>query len=65
MIHLVFIPIIFVFAIIRLVSLRYEMKLFGFISKLVIIISAILLIYFFLDYKGFNVIVYLRGLLKI
>ena len=65
MIHLVFIPIIFVFAIIRLVSLRYEMKLFGFISKLVIIISAILLIYFFLDYKGFNVIVYLRGLLQI
>ena len=63
MIHLVFIPIIFVFAIIRLVSLRYEMKLFGFISKLVIIISAILLIYFFLDYKGFNIILYLRNLL--
>ena len=65
MTHLIFIPIIFVFAIIRMISLRYEMKLFGFISKLIIIISAILLIYFFLDYKGFNVLVYLRGLLKI
>ena len=65
MIHLIFIPIIFVAAIIRLVSVRYEMKIFGFISKLVIIVASILLIYFFLDYKGFNIIVYLRGLLKI
>ncbi len=65
MTHLIFIPIIFVAVIIRLVSARYELKLFAFISKVAIIVSAILFIYFFLDYKGFNVIVYLRGLLQI
>ena len=65
MTHLIFIPIIFVVVIIRLVSARYELKLFAFISKVAIIVSAILFIYFFLDYKGFNVIVYLRGLLQI
>ena len=65
MIHLIFIPIIFVAAIIRLVSVRYEMKIFGFISWLAIIVSAILFIYFFLDYKGFNIIVYWRNLLHI
>ena len=65
MTHLIFIPIIFVAVIIRLVSAGNELKLFAFISKVAIIVSAILFIYFFLDYKGFNVIVYLRGLLQI
>ena len=65
MIHLIFIPIIFIAVIVRMVSVRYELKLIGFISKLAIIVSAILFIYFFLDYKGFNIIVYWRNLLHI
>ena len=65
MIHLIFIPMIFVFVIIQMVSVRYELKIFGFISKLAIIISVILLIYFFLDYKGFNIISYWKNILHI
>lgn len=65
MLHLVCIPIIFVAVIIRIISVRYDLKIFGFISKVVIILSAILFIYFFLDYKGFNVIDYWRNILHI
>ena len=65
MIHLLFIPIIFVAVIVRIISVRYELKIFGFISWLVIFLSAILFIYFYLDYKGFNIILYWKKLLHI
>lgn len=65
MIHLIFIPIVFVLTIVKLLSDRYGLKIFGFISKIAIIICVILFIYFFMDYQGFNVIEYLKSLIKI
>ena len=65
MIHLIFIPIVFVLTIVKLLSDRYGLKILGFISKIAIIICVILFIYFFMDYQGFNVIEYLKSLIKI
>ena len=65
MIHLIFIPIVFVLTVVKLLSDRYGLKIFGFISKITIIICVILFIYFFMDYQGFNVIEYLKSLIKI
>ena len=63
MTHLIFIPIIFILAIVKLLSDRYNLNLIDFIAKVAIWICIILFLYFFMDYQGFNVIVYLRSLL--
>lgn len=63
MTHLIFIPIIFVLAIVKLISDRYNLNIIDFITKIAIWICIILFLYFFMDYQGFNVIVYLRNLL--
>ena len=65
MIHLYLIPVIIVAVIVWLVSVEYNLNLFRVISKIVIIIGVILFIYFYLDYRGFNIIVYLRRLIHI
>ena len=65
MIHLYFIPIIIVAAITSIISNRYDLEVFGFISKIAIFISVVLFIYFFLDYKGLNLALYVRNLLRI
>ena len=65
MIHLYFIPIIIVAAITSIISNRYDLEVFGFISKIAIFISVVLFIYFFLDYKGLNLTLYVRNLLRI
>ena len=62
MTHLIFIPIIFILAIVKLLSDRYNLNLIDFIAKVAIWICIILFLYFFMDYQGFNVIVYLRSL---
>ena len=64
MTHLIFIPIIFAAVIVRIVSNTYELKFLDFITKVIIIVCAILFIYFFLDYKGFNILLFFKKLLR-
>ena len=63
MIHLIFIPIIFVAAIIKIVSKRTNMKIFNIICNIVIILASILFAYFFAAYLGFDIIEIIYNLL--
>lgn len=56
MYYLLILPVIFLAAIVKLVSDRYKLKIFSKICKIIIIIGVILFIYLFAAYKGYNII---------
>jgi hypothetical protein len=56
MLYVLVIPIIFAAVIIKLVANRYGLKLFEIICNFVIIIGAIVFLYLFAAYNGFDVI---------
>lgn len=56
MYYLIALPVIFLAWIVYIASARYNLKIFTFIAKLVIILSIIAFIYLFADYNGFNLI---------
>lgn len=58
------IPIIIIAVIVKLVSDRYKLKLFGIISKIVIILGVLLFIYLYTAYLGYDMLEYARTLLS-
>lgn len=56
MYYLLVLPVIFLAAIVKLVSDRYKLKIFSKICKVIIIIGVILFIYLFASYNGVNII---------
>lgn len=61
MYHLIPLPIIFVAVIVCLVASRYGLKIFTTISKAIIVICVVVFIFTYLDYKGFNIINYIKN----
>ena len=57
------IPVIIVAVIVKLVSDRYKLKLFGTISKFIIIIGVMLSIYLYAAYYGYDMLEYARNIL--
>ena len=62
MFFVIFIPIILLAVILKFLFDRVQIKFLGFIMKIIIIVSAILLIYFYTDYLGFNIFEKVRAL---
>lgn len=62
MYHLIPLPIIFVAAIVFIVSDRYKLKTFKTVSKAIILICVLIFIYTYLNYKGFNIINYVKNI---
>lgn len=56
MYHLVPIPIVILAVMVKLISVRYGLKIFEIISNIVITVGVIFFIYFFTDYLGYNLI---------
>lgn len=65
MFYLIPIPIIFLAAIVKLVSDRYKIKIFSTISKIVIIVCVIFFIYSYAAYNGFDIIKFIINFFKI
>ncbi len=61
MFFVIFIPIILLAVILKFLFDRVGIKFLGFIMKIIIIVSAILLIYFYADYLGFNIFEIVRA----
>jgi len=62
MFFVIFIPIILLAVILKFLFDRVQIKFLGFIMKIIIIVSSILLIYFYTDYLGFNIFEKVRAL---
>ena len=56
MYYLIPIPIIFIAAMVKLLSNRYKLKIFSKICTFVIVVSILYFIYAFADYNGYNII---------
>ncbi len=56
MYYLLVLPIIFLAAIVKLVSDRYKLKILSKICLVIIIVGVILFIYLFASYKGYDFI---------
>lgn len=56
MYYLLVLPVIFLAAIVKLVSDRYKLKIFSKICKFIIVIGVIIFIYLFATYKGFDIL---------
>lgn len=54
MFYLIPIPIVFIAVIIKMLSDRYELKVFSILSNVVIVLGILFFIYLFADYKGYN-----------
>ncbi len=60
MYYLIPLPIVFLAVIVKLVSDRYKIKLFSFISKIIIILGIIAFIYFYAAYLGYDMLEYAK-----
>lgn len=56
MYYLLVLPVIFLAAIVKLVSDRYKLKIFSKICKIIIVIGVIIFIYLFAAYKGYDIL---------
>lgn len=65
MYYLIPLPIIFIAAIVRAVSLRYKLTIFSKIATLVLVLSSIWFIYEYCKYSGFDIIQYVLQFFKI
>ena len=60
MYHLIPIPIIFLAFILYLVSDFYKLKFLNKISKIIIVIAILAFVYTYLDYRGINILEYIK-----
>ena len=60
MYHLIPIPIIFLAAIVCLVSNFFKLKILEKISKVIIVVAVLVFIYTYLDYKNINLLNYIK-----
>ena len=65
MYYLIPLPIIFIAAIVRAVSLRYKLTIFSKIATLVLVLSSIWFIYEYCKYLGIDIIQYVVQFFKI
>lgn len=65
MYYLIPLPLIFIAAIVRAVSLRYKLKIFSKIATLVIVLSSLWFIYEYCKYLGFDILKYVLDFFKI
>ena len=65
MYYLIPLPLIFIAAIVRAVSLRYKLKIFSKIATLVIVLSSLWFIYEYCKYLGFDILKYVIDVFKI
>lgn len=63
MYYLLVIPIIFLAAIVKLVSDRYKLNIFSKICKIIIIICVVLFVYLYALYNGIDVIEFINDIL--
>lgn len=56
MYHLIPIPIVILAVMVKLIAVRYDLKVFEVISNIVITVGVIFFIYYFADYLGYNLI---------
>jgi ABC-type lipoprotein release transport system permease subunit len=64
MYYLIPIPLVFIAAIVFVVSDKYKLKIFRFISKLTIIVCVIAFIYMYAAYNGFDLLEYIKIFLE-
>ena len=64
MYYLIPLPLIFIAAIVRAVSLRYKLTIFSKIATLVLVLSSIWFIYEYCKYLGFDIIQYVLQFFK-
>ena len=55
MVYIYPIPVILVFAIIYIISKQWDLKIFAFISKIIVIVSFIFFLITFASYLGYNI----------
>lgn len=63
MYYLLVIPVLFLAAIVKLVSDRYKLKIFSKICKIIIIIGVVLFAYLYALYNGVDVIEFINDIL--
>lgn len=62
MIYLIPIPIVITALLVKIVSVKYGLKIFTSISNIVILIGTIVFIYYYTKYLGFDIVQYVINL---
>lgn len=61
MLYLIPIPIVIIAAMVKILSVRYGLKIFSMISSIVILLGVLFFLYSYASYNGYNIITIIKN----